>query len=408
MSGPPARHGLVGPAGAPVGGAHRSVSHGQGTHHTGAGVGHGANVLPLGPHPPTSSSLVAPGAAGVPAAGPIALAPLAQRGQSTNSLLHQLDQVRLIQRQHEIQLRQEHAHTYGGAGAGTSREYAMLLRDVVGTVNPKYPTPSGADKDTTTAYHAQKDKITGADVDTVMGGTGAAEVGARGRNKESAKVKVEEKEPPPPAILAQALEQIYPPLKNVNQGTTRISILPRPSSPDDVTHGGTLRPLSPPSVKHIKEVVMRRDEEYELEWREARVRMDAEIKSEVGGSLKWWERDMNVPPSAEEIARLRRTRLEVVWPQDGRAAREKRRKKPEVKLCVFLFCSLATFFLIRAFVRARMARSKCVFNLIGRPRPSRAALRKPEELVPIRIDIEQEGHRLRETFVWNINGTLDY
>lgn len=38
-------------------------------------------------------------------------------------------------------------------------------------------------------------------------------------------------------------------------------------------------------------------------------------------------------------------------------------------------------------------------------RPSRAALRKPEELVPIRIDIEQEGHRLRETFVWNINGT---
>lgn len=44
--------------------------------------------------------------------------------------------------------------------------------------------------------------------------------------------------------------------------------------------------------------------------------------------------------------------------------------------------------------------------MIDRLRPSRAALRKPEELVPIRVDIEQEGHRLRETFVWNINGAL--
>lgn len=37
-------------------------------------------------------------------------------------------------------------------------------------------------------------------------------------------------------------------------------------------------------------------------------------------------------------------------------------------------------------------------------RASKAHAMRPEELVPIRIDIEQESHRLRETFVWNMNG----
>jgi SWI/SNF-related matrix-associated actin-dependent regulator of chromatin subfamily B protein 1 len=412
-----ARHGLVGPGGVPVGSAHHPSSHAPGVHHAGAGVGHGANVLPLGPHPPSSSSLAAPGGAGIPGTAPGTgqLAPLAQGTPSAHSLLHQLDQVRLIQRQHEVQLRQEHAHTYYGAGTGTTREYALLLRDIVGTVNPKYPAPSGPDKDTNIGYHLQKEKTKDSDVDSVAGGTGSAELGQGGKNTESEKAKTEEKELPPPAILAQTLEQIYPPLKNVHQGTTRISILPRPSSPDDVTHGGALPALSPPSIKHIKDVVMRKDEEYEVEWREARARMDVEVKADVGGPLKWWERDVNLPPSAEEAARSRRTRLEVVWPQDGRAAREKRRKKPEIKLCV---PSSIDLFICRGFARGRSrnlppccgtyadSTIRAFLRLFDRPRPSRAALRKPEELVPIRIDIEQEGHRLRETFVWNINGML--
>lgn len=209
----------------------------------------------------------------------------------------------------------------------------MLLRDIMGNVNPKYPTPSGPHKDTSVAYPLQKGKK---DEDEI----GSAERGAGGKNKENEKAMIEEKELPPPAVLAQTLEQIYAPLKDINKGTTRISVLPRPSSPDDVTHGGALRPLSPPSIKHIKEVVMRRDEEYELQWRDAHVKMDAEIKADVGGPLKWWERDASVPPSAEEVAWLRRTRLEVLWPQDGRAAREKRRKKPEIKLYVIFVQSV--------------------------------------------------------------------
>ena len=132
---------------------------------------------------------------------------------------------------------------------------------------------------------------------------GSAALGI-GQNKGNERAKTEEKELPTPTVLAQTLGQVYVPLKDVNQGTTRISILPRPSSPDDVTHGGALPPLSRPSIKQIKEVVMRRDEEYELEWREARVRMDAEVKAEVGGPLKWWERDVSIPPNAEEVARL--------------------------------------------------------------------------------------------------------
>lgn len=40
-------------------------------------------------------------------------------------------------------------------------------------------------------------------------------------------------------------------------------------------------------------------------------------------------------------------------------------------------------------------------------RPSklrRAAEAKKEDLVPLRLEIDVEHHKLRETFVWNVNG----
>lgn len=31
---------------------------------------------------------------------------------------------------------------------------------------------------------------------------------------------------------------------------------------------------------------------------------------------------------------------------------------------------------------------------------------RPEQLVPIRLEFDVEHHKMRDTFVWNLNGTL--
>lgn len=331
-----------------------------GQHHPGAGamvvpgVGVGVGVG-AGQHAGFSSTHTVPPHASAAAAS---LAPLAP-ASSLHGLLHQLDQVRVIQRQHEVQLRQEHAHIYAGA-TGTTREYAAVLRDIVGTANPKYPPPGGLeDHETALAFQMQKGKMkaildkTSDRADTALALASAYadrqdKLGSKMDEDEEAKPKVI----PPPAEIAKTLEELYPPLKDLHQGTTRIRVLPRPTSAEDVTHGGALPVLSESDITHLKNVIMPRDEAYEAEWREARARMDEEVRVDVGGVAKWWERDLSVPMSVEEAQaqQRRRTRLEVVWPQDGRAAREKRKKKQEIKLCVYLLTrfispSLASFFL---------------------------------------------------------------
>ena len=33
---------------------------------------------------------------------------------------------------------------------------------------------------------------------------------------------------------------------------------------------------------------------------------------------------------------------------------------------------------------------------------------RPEQLVPLRIEFDVEHHRMRDTFVWNLNGKVFY
>ncbi|KAF8336441.1 uncharacterized protein EI90DRAFT_3119709 [Cantharellus anzutake] len=191
---------------------------------------------------------------------------------------------------------------------------------------------------------------------TQITGKGAAEA-------EAAKSQRTRPSDAPPNVIAQTLAQINPALKTINQAVTNVRVLPFASDPSDVTHGGELPVLSEKDLLQMKEVT-KKDEEYEALWRGTRDRMSQEMEEAVGGTVKWWEKDLAAPDSVEE-----RTRLEIVWPDQSRQLREKRRERKEIRL----------------------------------PRPSRAASRRPEELVPIRIEIEHENHRLRDTFVWNLN-----
>lgn len=232
------------------------------------------------------------------------------------------------------------------ASHGMTREYAAVLRDIVGVVNPKYPPVQGMEEDTEEAFRIQKEQMKGKSVksqsdmlnvtkaheNAMKRGEGLGKVKLELEEKEKEKKERKEKEMLPTGVLKAKLEEIYPPLKDVNLGTTRISILPRPTSPSDTTHGGALPPLSPPSISFIKDTIMPRDVAYETEWREARNKMLEEEDCEIGGPARWWERDASVPMSAEEMEKRRRMRLEVIWPSDGRAIREKRKRKMEVKL----------------------------------------------------------------------------
>lgn len=355
-------------SGAPGTPVRPGLSHGPGSSSSSI-PGLAQHAMHAGQHHPTGAMVVPAVGGGVgqhagfsnthhavpPHAAAASLAPLAPTS-SLHGLLHQLDQVRVIQRQQEVQLRQEHAHIYAGA-TGTSREYGAVLRDIIGTANPKYPPPSGLEdhEETARAWMLQKGKMKALMEKASDRADGALAMAQAYHDKDGKRLDTgdgaeeEETKPkvpiPPPSEIAKMLEEIYPPLKDLHQSTTRIRVLPRPSSPSDVTHSGSLPSLSPSDIAHLANIIMPRDSAYEVEWRETRARMDEEVRADVGGGVKWWERDLGVPVSVEEVQAQarRRTRLEVVWPQDGRAAREKRKKKQEIKLCVLFFFGFLCF-----------------------------------------------------------------
>ncbi len=129
-----------------------------------------------------------------------------------------------------------------------------------------------------------------------------------------------------PAVIAQTLARINPALRTINQAVTNVRVLPFASDSSDVTHGGELPILSEKDIGQMKEV-MKKDADYQVLWRETRDRMNNEMAEVVGGKVKWWERDTTAPDSIEE-----RTRLEIVWPDQSRQLREKRRARKEIRL----------------------------------------------------------------------------
>ena len=49
------------------------------------------------------------------------------------------------------------------------------------------------------------------------------------------------------------------------------------------------------------------------------------------------------------------------------------------------------------------------FLILHRPRVLNLEdVNRPEQLVPLRIEFDVEHHKMRDTFVWNLNGKLSF
>ncbi|KAJ6589827.1 SNF5-domain-containing protein [Mycena vulgaris] len=183
--------------------------------------------------------------------------------------------------------------------------------------------------------------------------------------------------PPPPAVPAAsaaplpALIPALPPLPasvNLNPSVTRVTIVPLATS---LT---TIPPVTPDEVASVKEW-MDKDRAYETVFREMKTRMGGEYRELMGPrNIPWWEKgtlDVNASRFAHG-----RDKFEVRYPYRRRERDGGHRKG------------------------ARREGLKLPRKLD----PEDA--NRPEELVPIRLEFDIEHHKIRDTFVWDMNACV--
>jgi len=51
-------------------------------------------------------------------------------------------------------------------------------------------------------------------------------------------------------------------------------------------------------------------------------------------------------------------------------------------------------------------RAKCVVVIVRPRKLDPEDVNRPEQLVPIRLEFDVEHHKMRDTFVWNLNGMV--
>lgn len=141
---------------------------------------------------------------------------------------------------------------------------------------------------------------------------------------------------------------------HLDRETTRVETVPAED----------LRPLSPSETEHIKDW-RRRDRQYQALLAKTNQRMAEELREAT--RIKWWER-------GGEPLTAKRTKFDVRYPTTKRPEpRDKKKPRRE---------------------GLRMPR---------RLPPEQADV--PERLVPIRIEFDVEHHKMRDTFIWNLNDT---
>ncbi|EPQ51859.1 SNF5-domain-containing protein [Gloeophyllum trabeum ATCC 11539] len=167
---------------------------------------------------------------------------------------------------------------------------------------------------------------------------------------------------PPPAL---------PRPVSLNPATTRVTVVPLAGS------DATIPALSQAEIEKVKEW-MQVDKEYEERLRGMKGRMELEVREgwvngvrEVGGvngsvgRAAWWEKD-----GAPGAGGRRREKFGITYPKSGKEGRRKVGRREGMKL--------------------------------PRKIDPRDADR-PEQLVPIRLEFDVEHHKMRDTFVWNLN-----
>ncbi|KIJ63657.1 hypothetical protein HYDPIDRAFT_29449 [Hydnomerulius pinastri MD-312] len=212
--------------------------------------------------------------------------------------------------------------------------------------------------------------------------------------------------PPLPTASTSAGQKLPPHLASLNPAVTKISYIPYvvPPKPAESTDGsdedkkpGTdasaaeaddtseskpasvkiedpVRMLTPDEISTLKDL-MARDAAYEAVYRAKQARMVQELRTSGPGSRgAWWDRDY----AASMGMNRRPDRFDVRYPRPPKAEGSMGSRKKGVR---------------REGIR------------IPRKLPPELANR-PEQLVPIRLEFDVEHHKMRETFVWNLNDSV--
>ncbi|KAJ7350474.1 hypothetical protein DFH08DRAFT_694954 [Mycena albidolilacea] len=180
-------------------------------------------------------------------------------------------------------------------------------------------------------------------------------------------------QPVPPAAPGPAPATVpsLPPLPasvNLNPAVTRVTVVPLSTSLTAIP------PVEAEEVKKIQEW-MEVDRKYENVYREMKTRMGAEHRELMGPAhIPWWEQgtlDMNASRFLHG-----REKFEVRYPYRKRDRDSSRRKPPKRE----------------------------GLKLPRKLDPEDA--NRPEELVPIRLEFDVDHHKVRDTFVWNMNACV--
>ncbi|KAI0822438.1 hypothetical protein BC628DRAFT_1417718 [Trametes gibbosa] len=172
---------------------------------------------------------------------------------------------------------------------------------------------------------------------------------------------------PQPATVTKIIPQL-PPLPTtvkLDPKVTRVSVVPLADSE------GAIPPLRAEEVVQVQEW-MRADKAYEARFRRMRERVAEEAKATVSAPRAWWEKDFALDE--------RRRRAEKFVLTGLKSSRERE-------------------------VRDKRRAGKREGLRVPRRVPDEDANR-PEQLVPIRLEFDVEHHKMRDTFVWNLNDPI--
>ncbi|KAI0926467.1 hypothetical protein AcV7_005399 [Taiwanofungus camphoratus] len=167
-----------------------------------------------------------------------------------------------------------------------------------------------------------------------------------------------------PAPIPNVIPHLPPLPANVslNPKVTRVSVVPLAESTT------LIPPLTQDEIADIK-TWMKTDKEYEAVYKRMRERMGEEVRETISAPRAWYERD---PTEEGRNTRRRTEKFSLTGVKTGKEGRERRKTGRREG-----------------------------FKLPRKVAPEDA--NRPEQLVPIRLEFDVEHHKMRDTFVWNLN-----
>lgn len=175
-------------------------------------------------------------------------------------------------------------------------------------------------------------------------------------------------------VIKDGSEKKPPLLAAVPPGATIEPLEPSSLELTDLTFNGALPVMT---EQEIAEVVrwLEKDAAYVEDVAEQKKRIDGLLEGlkEREGGPKWWESDTTEDPSRRRKKSISTEPFQLIFPAERRAEREAKRRRKE----------------------ARFSRTQV-----------KAMADKEEHLVPIRVEIDNDLFKFRDTFTWNISGTF--